>query len=287
MPGIKAWILIIRSEARTIIFTWSLIASILIASEFKVEIPRLIIAAVGSYSLSLSIYVFGALMDINEDKINSPQRPLASGAASKYDAMTLGSLTFVAALIAGFLINILTAAFFVGAFLLGLSYSCPPIRAKERFPHKLLVPAVGAVVCTLTGGVVVGVVNAAIILASIVFALFSLVTLLLGDVADLEGDITVGVCSLSVLIGEKNTVKITLLIPFVIMLLSLVSYSMVGLNNLFLGLITILSVYSSLMIGTLLRKSDVAISCRGVKGKMRIVHLALQLSFVIGLIPFA
>ncbi len=284
MPRIKAWLLIIRSEARTIIFAWSLTASLLVASELKIELTRLLTASVGYLLLSLSIYIFSAMMDIDEDRINSPNRPLASGAASNKDAAILVGLTAVPALYVAFSISIITVAFFIIAFLLGISYSTPPFRAKEHFPHKIVVPVAGAIVCSLTGGIIAGQISAAVILASISFAIFSLVTLFLGDIADLKGDLAAGVRSLSVLIGSENTVRITLMLPLLIAALGLSFYQTANFNVLFPLTLTSASGYSSLTITKLLGKSTDIKSCRAVKSKMRMMHLVMQLCFIIGVI---
>ncbi|MBI2936927.1 MAG: UbiA prenyltransferase family protein [Thaumarchaeota archaeon] len=284
MRRVRAWLLIVRSESRTIIFAWSLTVSVLVASELRVELPRLATASLGYLLLSLSIYIFSAMMDVDEDRINSPNRPLASGAASNGDAAILVCLMAAVALYVAFSISMVTVALFLAAFLLGISYSTPPLRAKEHFPHKIVVPVAGAIVCSLTGGVIIGQISAAVILASIAFAVFSLVTLFLGDVADLKGDLSAGVRSLSVLIGPENTVKITLTLPLLIVALGLSFYQAANLNILFPLMLIGASVYSSLTITRLLGKTQDVKSCRAVKSKMRIMHIVMQLCFIIGVI---
>ncbi|MCL4435736.1 MAG: UbiA family prenyltransferase [Thaumarchaeota archaeon] len=284
MRRVRAWLLIVRSEARTIIFAWSLTVSVIVASEFRVGLLRLVTVSLGYLLLSLSIYIFSAMMDVNEDRINSPSRPLASGAASHEDAAILVCLMGATALFTAFSISLATVAFFIIAFLLGISYSTPPIRAKEHFPHKVVVPVTGAIICSLTGGVIIGQISAAVVLASIAFAIFSLVTLFLGDVADLKGDLSAGVRSLSILIGSENTVKITLTLPLLIDALGLLFYQAANLNMLFPLMLTAASGYSSLTITKLIGKSEDVKRCRAVKSKMRVMHLVMQLSFIIGVV---
>jgi len=281
----KSWMLIIRSETRTIIFAWSLTVSTLVAAGLRIEIPLLITTTLGGYLLSLSIYILSDMWDIDEDRINSPGRPLASGAVSNRDAAILISLIGFAAFYAAFSISMLTVAYFAAAFLLGIFYSAPPFRAKKKFPHKLIIPATGAIVCSLTGGIIVGQINGAIILASIAFAIFSLVTIFLGDVADLKGDQSSGIRSISVLIGAEKTVKVTLILPLIIAVLGLSFYQPAGLNMLFPLSLMSATGYCILIMAKLLGKSEDVKCCRTVKAKMRIMHLFMQLCFIIGVIP--
>ncbi len=282
MPKISACLLIIRYEIRTIIFAWSLTVSTLVSSRFQVGFINLIVSSLGGYFLSLAIYIFNALMDVGEDKVNSPDRPLASGSASREDAMSLMSLALGVALLASFFINTLTTIFFVAAFILGVFYSCPPFRAKNHFVGKIVIPVVGAAVCSLTGAAVAGNINVVVVLASIVFAIFSLVTLFLGDVADLKGDLAAGIFTLSAQVGAVNTIKITLALPLIAAMLGLLLYPNTGLNPLFPLLLLISAIYSSLTIMELLGKSGDTNACRSVKARMRWMHLVMQLCFIIG-----
>jgi 4-hydroxybenzoate polyprenyltransferase len=223
-------------------------------------------------------------MDIGEDRMNSPNRPLASGSARREDAKHLIGLSLGIALGASLSINITTTVLFTAAFMLGISYSSPPFRAKKHFLGKIIVPVAGAMLASLTGVAIAGQISGAVILASIAFTLFSLVTLFLGDVADLKGDLSAGVRSLPVLIGAENTVKITLTLPLLIAVLGLSLYQAANLSTLFPWILTAATGYSSLTIARLLGRSEDVKCCRTVKSKMRIMHLVIQLCFIIGVI---
>lgn len=128
-------------------------------------------------------------------------------------------------------------------------------------------------------------VNLTVVLAAMVFALFALVTLLLGDIADLKGDMLAGVRTLPVLVGPEKTLRIILSIPITLAVVSLTLYPLTGLNIVFPIMITLLCTYSFIsMVKLRGRCGDVAL-CRRVKSKMRLMHIALQLSFLAGLLP--
>ncbi|MBI2184295.1 MAG: UbiA prenyltransferase family protein [Thaumarchaeota archaeon] len=282
----RSYFVLIRSEKRVVIFVWALFASIVIASGRVVDPTKTLMAIVAMYCLSLSVYLLNDLMDIDEDKVNSPNRPLASGKATEKDASILIVITGPLSLILAYLINPLTLILFTLAMILGLSYSLPKVRAKERFPHKVLVASAGAAISSLTGGTVAGSISPGVILAAGVFALFAQVTLLLGDLADVKGDILRGIKSFPIVLGSKITSRIIQSIPPTIFTLT------IGFQVAFYPSITTplligaLCFYCCVTMKDLAKKCTDYGFCRLVKGKMRTVHLVLQLSLMIGAVTF-
>ena len=280
----RAFILLVVSESRVLIFVWALTASYLIASGLRPQIYELILLLSSGYFLSLGVYILNALADLEEDKINSPSRPLASGAISKSDAKVLIVLLLASAFAIGFFISFATLALFVVTTFLGVTYSIPRIQAKKRFPHKMIVASCGSAVFSLAGGAAAQNLNSTIFFAAVSFALFAMVTLLLGDIADFRGDSTAGVRSLPIVIGPEKAVWIAALFPLVLCTFGLVLFRSVNLNVIFPIVLISISSYSALTIGDLLHKYNDASAIRRVKTRMRLVHFALQLSFILGLL---
>lgn len=277
---------LIRSEKRIILFTWALFASMVIASMGAMDPVMIVMAVSAAYFLSLSIYLLNDLMDLNEDRINSPNRPLASGQASKEHALVLIFTTCPISLFLAYMINPLTLVFFVAALMLGLSYSLPKLRAKERFPHKIFVASAGAIISSLTGGAVTASFPPTVFLAATIFSLFALVTLLLGDLADVKGDKLRGVRSFPIVLGEEKTSRVIQSIPLIIFALATVFQIAFYMSLLTPILIGVLCLYCCVALRDLAKRSSDYGFCRVVKGKMRTVHLMLQLSLMIGVLIF-
>lgn|SRR5487761_206324 len=281
----KAFYRLILSETRVMIFVWALLTSYLIAADLHPELFRLALLFASGYMLTLGIYVLNALMDIEEDRINSPSRPLASGLVSVGDAKMVFFTCVSSAIVISYFISFATVALFAISLFLGMAYSMPRIQAKKRFPSKLVVTACGAVLVCFTGGVVAQDLNSTIFFAAVAFALFALVTLLLGDIADMKGDLALHVKSLPVIIGARRAIVFVMALPLILSALGLLLFRFTSFNPLFPILLIALSCYSSFTITSLLRDYDDPKTCRMIKSRMRIMHFVLQLTFILGLIP--
>jgi 4-hydroxybenzoate polyprenyltransferase len=181
-------------------------------------------------------------------------------------------------------INAATVALFVLFLLLGLSYSIPRTNVKKRFPLKAVVPSSGAAVISLAGGVAAQGLSPVIFFAAFSFALFALVTLLIGDIADLKGDAKTGVRSFPLVVGPKNSVWTVIMIPLIISALGVVLFQFARLNIVFPIILIGLAVYCSITMRPLLSGYDNPTVCRKVKTRMRVVHFLLQLTFIIGVL---
>lgn len=280
----KAFYHLILSETRVMIFVWALLTSYLIAADLHPELFRLTLLLASGYMLTLGVYVLNALMDIESDKINSPSRPLASGLVSVEDAKMVFFICVASSLVVSYFISFTTVVLFAISLFLGISYSMPRVQAKKRFPGKLLVTACGAAVFSLTGGVAAQDLNPTIFFAAVAFALFALVTLLLGDIADMKGDLALQVRSLPMVIGARRAIIFVTALPLILSALGLVLFRFTNFNPLFPIMLIAVSCYSSFTITSLLRDYDPK-TCRMIKSKMRIMHFVLQLTFILGLLP--
>lgn len=272
------------SEWRVTLYTWALLVSYLIATDLKPVISTIVLLAISGYFLTLGIYVLNALTDIQEDRINSKDRPLPSGKVTEKEGMSILFFSFLLAFSLVLFLGLPTIALYCVALFLGLAYSFPRIRAKEHFPYKLVVGGTGAAVWSLTGGVTAQVLSPVIFFAAVAFALSCLVTILLGDIADLRGDAARGIRSLPSVIGPRKSVWVAMTIPAIIGTLVVALFHFLQLNIIFTIIIISLSCYSSFAIGSLLQEYDDTSACRRVKTKQRIIIPALQLAFLLGLI---
>ena len=280
----RAFGLLTKSEYRVTIFVWSVTTAYLLATNLKPSFPVLAEVIVSSYFLSLGVYVFNALMDAQEDQINHPKRPIASGRVLSREGWLVFSISISIAFAVGTLVGFLTLTLLLSSFLLGIAYSHPSIRAKRRFPFKLLVSVLGAVCCSLAGGIVAGNLDGAVIFSALFFGLFAMVTLLLGDMSDIRGDLDSGTRSLPIVVGPRNAIVFIACVPLVIAFLGVAFFRMLNFNPLFPVLVLGITTFSSANIIALLGKYDDYARLGRVKSRMRLVHFALQLSLILGLI---
>jgi geranylgeranylglycerol-phosphate geranylgeranyltransferase len=284
LEPLRSFASLARSEYRVTMFVWSLVIAYLLATNLKPNLLQIGELVIAWYFVSFGVYVFNALTDVEEDRIDHPGRPLASRSVPVQDAWGI----FVVAEGIGFatslLVGIPCLIFVLASFLLGIAYSHPSVRAKRRFPFKVLVSVSGAVIVSICGGIVAGNLNAAVYFSAVFFGLFAMVTLLLGDVSDIRGDTAAGVKSLPVVIGARNSIFLISCIPLAIAFIGVAFFRMANLNPLFPFLIVIITAYSSLNIISLLGKYDDYEFVGRVKSRMRLVHFAIQFSLLLGLL---
>jgi geranylgeranylglycerol-phosphate geranylgeranyltransferase len=223
------------------------------------------------------------LSDLNEDRINAPNRPLPAGKVTVTEAKIVIIASIFGSLLLSAFISVPTVALYAVSLFLGLAYSIPGMRAKRFFQLKVIIPVSGAAVFSLAGGSAAQIQNPTIFYAAISFALFAMVTLLLGDIADVKGDSIAGVISLPMVIGEKKSIYIITLIPLVLCGIGAILFVFGIMNFLFPVVILGISIYTITNLRKLLDNHDQKV-IPIVKSRMRQVHLILQVSFILGLL---
>ncbi len=281
---LKSFAILARSEYRVTMFVWALVTAYLLATDLKPNLIQLGELVVAWYFISFGVYVFNALTDVEADRIEHPSRPLASNSVPITDAWAIFAVSIAVAFETSFFIGIPCLILVLASFLLGIAYSHPSIRAKRLFPLKVLISVSGAVIVSLAGGIIGGNLDAAVYFSAIFFGLFAMVTLLLGDISDIPGDTAAGVKSLPVVIGARNSIFFIACIPLAIAFIGVAFFRMANLNPLFPVLIVIITAYSSLNLISLLGKYDDYEFVRLMKSRMRLVHFAIQLSLLLGLL---
>jgi len=284
LSPLKSFAILARSEYRVSMFVWSLVIAYLLATDLKPHFVQLGELVVAWYFVSFGVYVFNALTDVEEDRIDHPTRPLAAKTVPIADAWKIFAVSIGIALVTSVFISIPCLIFVLASFLLGVAYSHPTIRAKRQFPLKVLVSVSGAVIVSICGGIVGGNLDAAVYFSAVFFGLFAMVTLLLGDISDIPGDTASGVRSLPAVIGVRNSIFFIACIPLTIAFIGVAFFRVADLNPLFPVMILIITIYSTLNIISLLGRYDDYEFVRRVKSRMRLVHFAIQLSLVLGLL---
>ena len=265
------------------------------------------------------MYVLNDLFDADLDRINGKtDRPIPSGKVSKRQALVFVVLMNFIGLAVPILANNLAGVLLASIIaLIGILYSLPKISLKDKFIIKTCAIAI-AMACSLLLGASVylhsdnmvyklywgtgGHVESQIlypIFSGLILALMVFVTSPLNDLGDIKGDKEAGRRTIPIVLGRKNTIRLSLFITFGIAFSSWVLYATLLSSDVgdLIGLIDGIS-FSAIALpilvsGTCLliiihllhvagRIEDQNFIRRSVSKKSMPLHLLLQLSLVIG-----
>ena len=166
-----------------------------------------------------NVYIVGLnqLYDVEIDRINKPNLPLASGAFTIQQGRLIVGLTGIAALVIAALSGIWLLATVAISLIIGTAYSTPPIRLK-KFPFW-------AAICILTvRGVIVNLglflhygdkldgreaLNPYVWTLTLFILLFTVAIAIFKDVPDLEGDKQFNINTLTLVIGKSAVFQLS------------------------------------------------------------------------------
>ncbi|GKY99892.1 hypoxanthine-guanine phosphoribosyltransferase [Mayamaea pseudoterrestris] len=172
-------------------------------------------------SLLMNLYITGLnqITDVEIDKINKPNLPIAAGILSKKDATIIVITSLIASLSMGMLPGSsqgLRVALW-GSAILGTMYSLPPFRLK-RFPlwAAFCIVAVRGTIINASfyaHAKQLGVMaclkqDPACLLSSLFYCVFGVVIALMKDVPDVAGDVRSNVRTFSVRLGQKRIFQV-------------------------------------------------------------------------------
>jgi geranylgeranylglycerol-phosphate geranylgeranyltransferase len=165
-----------------------------------------LLTAVSAFLVCAGGNVFNDLRDIGLDRIAHPKRVLASGELTDSYAFRFGLSVNLIAFILSLLVNTQVTA--VVAATIGL-LSAYNYRLKQLPLLGNLVVAVCAGATFIVGGLASSTSNALALpgplIPAILAVILHLMRELVKDVQDLEGDRSVGICTLPMVIGERTT----------------------------------------------------------------------------------
>lgn len=212
--------LLLFSRPHTILATTSQVVGVFLLAALGQPWPAGLWAALlltWLASLAANLYVVGLnqLTDVDIDRVNKPELPLASGAYSTRTGRVITLVSAAVALLAGLqqgLVMLLTV-FFV--MLLGSLYSLPPLRLKNR-------PLLAAASIALARGVAAnlglwlhfrGLLPGAAVepplgWALLFFFLFGVVISLYKDIPDWRGDALFAVRTFAVVLGRVQVFRL-------------------------------------------------------------------------------
>lgn len=232
-------------------------------------------------ALGLSIYVFNDLTDCDTDTINKIGRPIQAKLVTRRGARLFVLFLSAFALSTSLLINSTMFMLFLSALILGVAYSWPKLGLKKKIPFKTLMVGSGALLASLSGGAAVGEISGRVVFASaLAFAVIFMLSTIT-DLLDIEGDRLTGVKSVPVILGVRPTVRIILAIPMAIGVALMLSREVgFGVITVSLGMAAcVLAAYS---VWPLNADPTSPNACNYARRRIRLVHILLQTSLVLG-----
>ena len=154
--------------------------------------------------VTLSVYIFNGVMDVEEDRINASSRPVARGKLRVAHAASVAGSLAVLSVLGSFAVGSLMVWSVVMALALGWLYSGPPLYLK-RWPTGLAVVAILGGLITYNAGYAANGGRGDFLSLSIFAAVMALWMGLVGqtkDLSDTEGDKQTGRRSGPVAWGE-------------------------------------------------------------------------------------
>ncbi len=241
--------------------------------------PYLVIRTVlGSYFLGLATYVYNDLTDFEVDKINKINRPSVTGKTTKPQLLTIVCIMFGIGLSLTAFINYYTFCISGLFTILGIVYSHPQFKLKDKFPLKTVVTAGGATLLSLLGGAAVLNTSLPIFYTSLSFFIFYFILSPLGDIGDIKGDRAVGRRTFPIVIGMKATLLIMFSVPCIIMTMTGLAYGALDMNILGVYAIIINCLVITIMILHMSSRLNDSPTIKSMRPKMRHLNVMMQIS---------
>ena len=174
------------------------------------------------FFISGSALISNDYFDLEVDKVNSPDRPLPSGAVSPSEAILLASLAMLIGLAASFAISL-------QAFILSLIFGAVGILYNWRFKQAgllgNLMVASSVAITFILGGLAVGQpFNKIVWFFSLTAFLIDLGEEIAGDAMDIEGDRKRNSKSIAIIYGKDFALRISGAVFFLVVLISFIPY---------------------------------------------------------------
>jgi len=268
---------LIKARLSVIVYVVAFDATLLTVLGLRILPSILIISTLSVYLISLANYTLSDLLDLEEDRINNPKRPLASGKVSKRTAQLFIITLYALAFILGYFINLLFDSFLLVSAILAYAYSGNGIRAKSKWWSKIGISGLGAFIAPLTVISITGF-SIKVILMALILMLWAEFSINLGDIFDYEGDKKTGVITFAVAYGKDNAInllKVLLVAQLVAETALLISFK--SFNLLYMGFSLILFAFFMKKVSVLKRPNLDRNYIKQLKNATRVMVIVLQL----------
>ncbi|HZB15845.1 MAG TPA: UbiA family prenyltransferase, partial [Nitrososphaeraceae archaeon] len=164
---------------------------------------------------------------------------------------------------------------------LGIVYSHPRFKLKDKFLLKTVVTAGGAALLSLLGGAAVLNTSVPILYTSLSFFIFYFILSPLGDIGDIKGDRAAGRRTFPIVIGMKATLLIMFSVPCILMTSTGLTYGVLHMNILGVyAIITNCLVITIVILHMSSRLNDSS-TIKLMRSKMRYLNITMQISMLL------
>jgi 4-hydroxybenzoate polyprenyltransferase len=205
------------------IFSGAVIAFAARGANFRV--PAVALAVIAAALLNAGSNSLNQIFDVNIDRVNKPERPLASGAIEPGGAWGFTIICYFAALTMAALVNGQAFDIYLIASLATIAYSAPPLRLKQRpWASNLTIAMTRGGLLKVAGWAAVGTVLNSVEpwYIGFIYFLFLLGATTTKDFADISGDRKAGCITLPIRYGVAATARIIspfFVVPWLVMAL--------------------------------------------------------------------
>lgn len=174
------------------------------------------------FFISASILVLNDYLDIETDRINAPSRPITSNLVSALEALYFSIFLLVAGVIISYFLGLTLLVISIGLAIIGFLYN--RFFKKSGIIGNLLVSfSVGTTF--VFGGASVGLpFHKTVLFFGLIAALIDLGEEIAADAMDVKGDLLIDSKSLAIKHGKPFALKISSLIFFTVLLLSVLPF---------------------------------------------------------------
>lgn len=162
---------------------------------------KLLLVFASSLLAETALFALNDIFNVEEDRVNSPERPLVKGEVSVREAAALALASSSAALALAATLGLPPLALVVAALFLGNAYNA--YLKRHSFFGNIIVSALTAS-SFLYGALAAGAIPDKVALFFIIAFLANIGREILKGIRDLEGDMRVGVCTLACEIGVER-----------------------------------------------------------------------------------
>ncbi len=191
-----------------------------------VDVGRLVVGVVTAFLVEVFLFVTNDILNIEEDRVNSPDRPLVRGDVGVGEAWVFAALSLAIALA-------LSASLGAAAFLMILFAAAMGFLYNWRLKHEGIIGNVVVALLTsfafMYGGVgVSGRLEEKIVLFTAIAFTANLGREIAKGVRDVRGDAAAGVDTVAVLYGAKPASMVSAVFMVAAVLMSMVGFRYVG-----------------------------------------------------------
>jgi geranylgeranylglycerol-phosphate geranylgeranyltransferase len=311
---LRVFVYYVKARSNVYIFAFATLISLLLGSHASALDYGIAIRVVfASYFMALATYMYNDISDFEVDKINKTNRPSVTGKATRRQLIRIVFVLNGIALLLTSSASLYALYISVLFITLGIAYSHPKLKLKDKFPLKTVVTAAGAGLLSLLGGTaaLTTTMNSnynsnnffssflPVTYAALFFFSFFFILGPLGDIGDLKGDRIVGRRTFPIVLGIRSTIVFMLSIPLTIILMAVLlaycSYhdnlsigSSISSHTIFINLpgiyliagTCITTVVFILRISKKANAND-ALAIKSMRPKMRFLHTMLQISLLL------